>query len=68
MSNELFDGAAIHAKRGASRNGSPFQNDKAFKRPVSVAVMWFRAIRDVLALVAFVALTFAVASAFPQLF
>ena len=55
MTYEPFDGVALHAQRGASRNGSPFANDRTFRRRVSTLRMAVYAIRDLLALAAVVA-------------
>lgn len=63
MQNQPYDAYAKYAGRGGARTGSPFAVDRNFKRRVSVAGQWFRAVRDLLALAAFVTLLTAVLSA-----
>ena len=59
MTNEPFDGVALHAQRGASRNGSPFANDRTFRRRVSTLRMAVYGVRDLLALGAVIAVIMA---------
>lgn len=57
-----FDGVAYHAKTIGARNGSAYQADSTFRRPVAGWIIAVRVIRDALATTCAIAIICAVLS------